>query len=159
MPPVSNDVVLLRCLIGTPRPAQADNLLCDLSDIANPQVKVGDLGLSKQKATTFVSGNMRGTLPWMAPEVMIHLRPSLPSHPPTSMRHPPLCDTLSRRSGASTHRGKPERIAGATPAASLPPQLFGGMARESPADDEMAHAEDDGNVTEKVDVFSFGVTM
>jgi len=44
---------------------KCDNLLCDLRDSQNPIVKIGDLGLSKQKAATFVSGNMRGTLPWM----------------------------------------------------------------------------------------------
>lgn len=33
-------------------------------------VKVADVGLSKIKVTAFVSGNMRGTLPWMAPELM-----------------------------------------------------------------------------------------
>ncbi|KAK9867004.1 hypothetical protein WJX84_008904 [Apatococcus fuscideae] len=48
---------------------KCDNLLCDLRDLHRPVVKIGDLGLSKKKATTFVSGNMRGTLPWMAPEL------------------------------------------------------------------------------------------
>ena len=48
---------------------KCDNLLCDLRDLNRPVVKIGDLGLSKKKAATFVSGNMRGTLPWMAPEL------------------------------------------------------------------------------------------
>jgi serine/threonine protein kinase len=48
---------------------KCDNLLADLRDSACPAVKVGDMGLSKQKAATFLSGNMRGTLPWMAPEL------------------------------------------------------------------------------------------
>eukprot|EP00210_Caulerpa_lentillifera_P004363 g4161.t1 len=48
---------------------KCENLLCDLRDLDNPIVKVGDVGLSKQKVMTFVSGNMRGTLPWMAPEL------------------------------------------------------------------------------------------
>lgn len=45
------------------------NLLCDLSQIDSPVVKIGDVGLSKAKLQSFVSGNMRGTLPWMAPEL------------------------------------------------------------------------------------------
>lgn len=48
---------------------KCENLLCDLRDLENPVVKVGDVGLSKLKAKTFISGNMRGTLPWMAPEL------------------------------------------------------------------------------------------
>eukprot|EP00210_Caulerpa_lentillifera_P004364 g4162.t1 len=48
---------------------KCENLLCDLRDLDNPIVKVGDVGLSKQKVMTFVSGNMRGTLPWKAPEL------------------------------------------------------------------------------------------
>ena len=48
---------------------KCDNLLADLRDPASPAVKIGDMGLSKQKAATFLSGNMRGTLPWMAPEL------------------------------------------------------------------------------------------
>ena len=42
-------------------------------------VKIGDLGLSKKKASTFVSGNMRGTLPWMAPELFPSMERSKPS--------------------------------------------------------------------------------
>ncbi|KAK3243492.1 hypothetical protein CYMTET_46860 [Cymbomonas tetramitiformis] len=30
-----------------------------------------DMGLSKKQVATFVSGNMRGTIPWMAPELFI----------------------------------------------------------------------------------------
>ena len=48
---------------------KCENLLCDLRDLDNPIVKIGDVGLSKAKIKTFVSGNMRGTLPWMAPEL------------------------------------------------------------------------------------------
>jgi hypothetical protein len=45
---------------------KCDNLLCDLRDLLRPVVKIGDLGLSKRKSKqqTFISGNMRGTLPW-----------------------------------------------------------------------------------------------
>jgi serine/threonine protein kinase len=32
--------------------------------------KVGDFGLSKIKRNTLVSGGVRGTLPWMAPELL-----------------------------------------------------------------------------------------
>lgn len=49
---------------------KAENFLCDLHDTSKPVVKVADVGLSKIKVTAFVSGNMRGTLPWMAPELM-----------------------------------------------------------------------------------------
>ncbi|GMH40847.1 hypothetical protein BSKO_08751 [Bryopsis sp. KO-2023] len=48
---------------------KAANLLCDLRDLDRPIVKIADVGLSKKKLDTFVSGNMRGTLPWMAPEL------------------------------------------------------------------------------------------
>ncbi|KAF8068393.1 Wdr35 [Scenedesmus sp. PABB004] len=53
---------------------KCDNLLCDLRDLNKPVVKIGDLGLSKTKKGSFISGNMRGTLPWMAPELF----PSVP---------------------------------------------------------------------------------
>lgn len=32
--------------------------------------QVGDLGLSKVKCKTLISGGVRGTLPWMAPELL-----------------------------------------------------------------------------------------
>lgn len=34
------------------------------------QIQVGDFGLSKIKRNTLVSGGVRGTLPWMAPELL-----------------------------------------------------------------------------------------
>lgn len=33
-------------------------------------LQIGDLGLSKVKQHTLVSGGVRGTLPWMAPELL-----------------------------------------------------------------------------------------
>lgn len=48
---------------------KADNFLCDLRDEERPIVKVADVGLSKHKIPYFVRGSMRGTLPWMAPEL------------------------------------------------------------------------------------------
>jgi hypothetical protein len=33
-------------------------------------IQVGDLGLSKVKCQTLISGGVRGTLPWMAPELL-----------------------------------------------------------------------------------------
>lgn len=33
-------------------------------------VQIGDLGLSKVKQRTLVSGGVRGTIPWMAPELI-----------------------------------------------------------------------------------------
>lgn len=49
---------------------KSDNLLLNLRDTRHPVCKVCDLGLSKVKCRTFVSGGVRGTLPWMAPELM-----------------------------------------------------------------------------------------
>jgi hypothetical protein len=36
----------------------------------SPVLQVGDFGLSKIKRNTLVSGGVRGTLPWMAPELL-----------------------------------------------------------------------------------------
>jgi serine/threonine protein kinase len=36
----------------------------------NQLLQVADFGLSKMKQATLVSGGMRGTLPWMAPELL-----------------------------------------------------------------------------------------
>ncbi|XP_047321960.1 uncharacterized protein LOC124925883 [Impatiens glandulifera] len=49
---------------------KSDNLLVNLRDPYRPICKVGDLGLSKVKCQTLISGGVRGTLPWMAPELM-----------------------------------------------------------------------------------------
>eukprot|EP00850_Spirogloea_muscicola_P000620 SM000002S05700 [mRNA] locus=s2:1699231:1706176:+ [translate_table: standard] len=49
---------------------KCDNLLVNLRDTQRPICKVGDLGLSKIKHKTMVSGGVRGTLPWMAPELL-----------------------------------------------------------------------------------------
>eukprot|EP00250_Pteridium_aquilinum_P002112 c12315_g1_i1 orf=493-4239(+) len=49
---------------------KCENLLVNLRDTQRPICKVGDLGLSKVKQQTFVSGGVRGTLPWMAPELL-----------------------------------------------------------------------------------------
>lgn len=49
---------------------KCENLLVNLRDAQRPICKVGDLGLSKVKQQTFVSGGVRGTLPWMAPELL-----------------------------------------------------------------------------------------
>lgn len=35
-----------------------------------PALQVGDFGLSRIKRNTLVSGGVRGTLPWMAPELL-----------------------------------------------------------------------------------------
>ena len=39
---------------------KCENLLCDLRDLERPVVKIGDLGLSKQKKERYITGNMRG---------------------------------------------------------------------------------------------------
>ncbi|CAM8942593.1 unnamed protein product [Rhodiola kirilowii] len=49
---------------------KSDNLLVNLRDSHRPVCKVGDLGLSKVKCKTLISGGVRGTLPWMAPELL-----------------------------------------------------------------------------------------
>lgn len=49
---------------------KCENLLVNLRDLQRPICKVGDLGLSKVKQQTLVSGGVRGTLPWMAPELL-----------------------------------------------------------------------------------------
>ncbi|CAK7336216.1 unnamed protein product [Dovyalis caffra] len=49
---------------------KCDNLLVNLKDPQRPICKVGDFGLSKIKRNTLVSGGVRGTLPWMAPELL-----------------------------------------------------------------------------------------
>ncbi|XP_051133794.1 uncharacterized protein LOC127253311 isoform X2 [Andrographis paniculata] len=49
---------------------KCDNLLVNLKDPTRPICKVGDFGLSKIKRNTLVSGGVRGTLPWMAPELL-----------------------------------------------------------------------------------------
>lgn len=49
---------------------KCENLLVNMRDPQRPICKVGDLGLSKIKHRTLVSGGVRGTLPWMAPELL-----------------------------------------------------------------------------------------
>eukprot|EP00249_Psilotum_nudum_P024842 c29305_g1_i1 orf=195-5231(+) len=49
---------------------KCENLLVNMRDPQRPICKVGDLGLSKVKHQTLVSGGVRGTLPWMAPELL-----------------------------------------------------------------------------------------
>lgn len=49
---------------------KCDNLLVNLGDPERPVCKVGDFGLSRIKRHTLVSGGARGTLPWIAPELL-----------------------------------------------------------------------------------------
>ncbi|XP_059626136.1 uncharacterized protein LOC132269113 [Cornus florida] len=49
---------------------KCDNLLVNLRDPQRPICKVGDFGLSRIKRNTLISGGVRGTLPWMAPELL-----------------------------------------------------------------------------------------
>ncbi|GKA14749.1 serine/threonine protein kinase, putative isoform 1, partial [Tanacetum coccineum] len=49
---------------------KCENLLVNMRDPHRPICKIGDLGLSKVKERTMVSGGVRGTLPWMAPELL-----------------------------------------------------------------------------------------
>ncbi|KAI3801125.1 hypothetical protein L1987_29228 [Smallanthus sonchifolius] len=49
---------------------KCDNLLVNMRDPQRPVCKVGDFGLSRIKKNTLVSGGVKGTLPWMAPELL-----------------------------------------------------------------------------------------
>nr|XP_043622457.1 uncharacterized protein LOC122594040 [Erigeron canadensis] len=49
---------------------KCDNLLVNMRDPQRPVCKVGDFGLSKIKRNTLVTGGVKGTLPWMAPELL-----------------------------------------------------------------------------------------
>ncbi|KAH0454733.1 hypothetical protein IEQ34_016657 [Dendrobium chrysotoxum] len=50
---------------------KSDNLLVNLRDPNRPICKVGDFGLSKVKCSTSISSDSaRGTIPWMAPELL-----------------------------------------------------------------------------------------
>jgi serine/threonine protein kinase len=44
------------------------SVYCSINNMYHPQV--GDFGLSRIKRNTLVSGGVRGTLPWMAPELL-----------------------------------------------------------------------------------------
>ncbi|KAG5559412.1 hypothetical protein RHGRI_009074 [Rhododendron griersonianum] len=49
---------------------KSHNLLVNMRDPQRPVCKIGDFGLSKVKQRTLVSGGVRGTIPWMAPELL-----------------------------------------------------------------------------------------
>ncbi|KAF2317970.1 hypothetical protein GH714_041294 [Hevea brasiliensis] len=49
---------------------KSHNFLVNMRDPQRPVCKIGDLGLSKIKQRTLVSGGLRGTIPWMAPELL-----------------------------------------------------------------------------------------
>ncbi|KAL5976978.1 hypothetical protein ACLOJK_021316 [Asimina triloba] len=49
---------------------KSHNLLVNVRDPQRPVCKIGDFGLAKEKQNTFVSAGARGTLPWMAPELL-----------------------------------------------------------------------------------------
>ncbi|KAF3453654.1 hypothetical protein FNV43_RR04095 [Rhamnella rubrinervis] len=49
---------------------KSHNFLVNMRDPQRPICKIGDLGLSKIKQRTLVSGGVRGTIPWMAPELL-----------------------------------------------------------------------------------------
>ncbi|KAG4197158.1 hypothetical protein ERO13_A05G005800v2 [Gossypium hirsutum] len=49
---------------------KCENLLVNMRDLQRPVCKIGDLGLSKVRQHTLVSGGVCGTLPWMAPELL-----------------------------------------------------------------------------------------
>ncbi|XP_021275692.1 uncharacterized protein LOC110410367 [Herrania umbratica] len=49
---------------------KSHNFLVNMRDPHRPVCKIGDLGLSKIKQKTLISGGVRGTIPWMAPELL-----------------------------------------------------------------------------------------
>ncbi|XP_050365535.1 uncharacterized protein LOC126784080 [Argentina anserina] len=49
---------------------KCDNLLVNLRDAQRPICKVGDFRLSRIKRNTLLSGGVRGSLPWMIPELL-----------------------------------------------------------------------------------------
>ncbi|XP_022752183.1 uncharacterized protein LOC111300839 [Durio zibethinus] len=49
---------------------KSHNFLVNMRDPQRPVCKIGDLGLSKIKQRTLISGGVRGTIPWMAPELL-----------------------------------------------------------------------------------------
>ncbi|XP_008811866.1 uncharacterized protein LOC120109084 [Phoenix dactylifera] len=49
---------------------KSHNLLVNMRDPQRPVCKIGDLGLSKVKRQKLVSGGVRGSIPWMAPELL-----------------------------------------------------------------------------------------
>ncbi|XP_031250730.1 dual specificity protein kinase splB-like [Pistacia vera] len=49
---------------------KSHNFLVNMRDPQRPVCKIGDLGLSKIKQKTLISGGVRGTIPWMAPELL-----------------------------------------------------------------------------------------
>ncbi|KAJ4708317.1 Serine/threonine-protein kinase [Melia azedarach] len=49
---------------------KSHNFLVNMRDPQRPLCKIGDLGLSKIKQRTLISGGVRGTIPWMAPELL-----------------------------------------------------------------------------------------
>ncbi|GJT03783.1 serine/threonine-protein kinase STE20-like protein [Tanacetum coccineum] len=49
---------------------KCDNLLVNMKDSSCPICKVGDFGLCTINCNTLVSGGVRGTLPWMARELL-----------------------------------------------------------------------------------------
>nr|XP_010920603.1 uncharacterized protein LOC105044392 isoform X1 [Elaeis guineensis] len=51
---------------------KSHNLLVNMRDPQRPVCKIGDLGLSKVKRRKLVSGGVRGSIPWMAPELLTH---------------------------------------------------------------------------------------
>ncbi|XP_068653613.1 LOW QUALITY PROTEIN: RAF-like serine/threonine-protein kinase PRAF [Aristolochia californica] len=50
---------------------KSHNFLVNMRDPQRPVCKIGDLGLSKVKRRRVVSGGVRGTIQWMAPELLM----------------------------------------------------------------------------------------
>ncbi|EFJ42097.1 hypothetical protein VOLCADRAFT_121569 [Volvox carteri f. nagariensis] len=117
---------------------KCDNLLCDLRDPSRPVVKIGDLGLSKKKKDSFVSGNMRGTLPWMAPELFPGVR--------EKQRQAALAAGV-RDEGCSD--GVSDLGTGPTTTVTASTANTNGVGMDCL----------DDRVNEKVDVFSFGIVL
>ncbi|GIL68399.1 hypothetical protein Vafri_21652 [Volvox africanus] len=126
---------------------KCDNLLCDLRDPARPIVKIGDLGLSKKKKDSFVSGNMRGTLPWMAPELF------------PGVREKQRQEAAAGAAAARDHAGAVITTDAATTNVDGGNGGIGGGGFDGDGHNNGNADCLDDRVNEKVDVFSFAIVL
>jgi serine/threonine protein kinase len=78
---------------------KCENLLVNMRDPHRLVCKMNDMGLSKVKHQTLVSGGARGTLPWMAPELLSEIHDLVERG--SAKRH--TAGNLSNRQGRTPH--------------------------------------------------------